>query len=111
MRKDGTWSLIDAWEWMEESAQVADASVRDTDSWVPAVEEELVAAARVSELSQWHPFMNHNHLRFSDGEPPWMPGGRDDVKSLPGSISFDTRAGWHTCLPGVERGHVRDSEP
>ncbi|MFF8028716.1 hypothetical protein ACFZDJ_48180 [Streptomyces sp. NPDC007896] len=55
---------------------------------MPPVEEELALAARASALSQWHPTTSHNYLRFSDGPPPWVPGGRDDARYLPGCISL-----------------------
>ncbi|MFE2970640.1 hypothetical protein ACFXKC_44905 [Streptomyces sp. NPDC059340] len=86
---DGTqWSLDDDWDWQMQCARAHDASLRGMDSWVPPVEEELVLAARASALSQWHPTTSHNYLRFSDGPPPWVPGGRDDARYLPGCISF-----------------------
>ncbi|MGD1221410.1 hypothetical protein AB9Q10_23615 [Streptomyces krungchingensis] len=90
MGENTPWSLADAWDWTEECARTADASVRGTDSWVPPVEEELVLAARASALSQWYPFPSHNCLRFVDGPAFWMPGGQDDVSELAGCISFDT---------------------
>ncbi|MFF7470574.1 hypothetical protein [Streptomyces sp. NPDC008092] len=86
---EGTrWSLDDDWDWQLQCARAHDASLRDTDSWVPPVEEELVLAARASALSRWYPSTSHNYLRFLDGPAPWVPGGRDDVRYLPGSISF-----------------------
>ncbi|MFD9222311.1 hypothetical protein ACFWDI_20390 [Streptomyces sp. NPDC060064] len=88
MGEDSPWSLNDAWDWMVECARAADASVRDTESWVPPVEEELVVAARASALSRWYPFTSHNYLRFMDRPPFWLPGGGDSA-DLPGCISFD----------------------
>ncbi|MEV5877377.1 hypothetical protein AB0L75_24750 [Streptomyces sp. NPDC052101] len=82
------WSLDDDWDWQIQCARTHDALLRDTDSWVPPVEEELVLAARATALSQWYPSTSHNYLRFSDGPPPWVPGGRDDVRYVPGCISF-----------------------
>ncbi|MEW2253352.1 hypothetical protein AB0907_39325 [Streptomyces sp. NPDC006975] len=83
------WSLEDDWEWQVQCARANDAWVRSTAaSWVPPVEEELVLAARATALSQWYPSTSHNYFRFSDGPPPWAPSGRDDVRYLPGCISF-----------------------
>ncbi|MET8978057.1 hypothetical protein ABZX85_20830 [Streptomyces sp. NPDC004539] len=90
MEMNGPWSLTVAWDWVEEVARYADASVRGTDSWVPPVEEELVLAARASALSQWYPFTSHNYLRFVDRPTFWMPGAQDNANELAGSISFGT---------------------
>jgi hypothetical protein len=89
METNSPWSLAVAWDWMEECARSADASVRGADSWVPPVVEELVLVARASALSQWYPFTSHNYLRFEDSPAFWVPGA-NDVHELAGSISFDT---------------------
>jgi hypothetical protein len=89
METNAPLSPADAWDWMEECARSADATVRGTDSWVPPVAEELVLAARASALSQWYPFTSHNHLRFVDSPAFWMPA-QNKVHELAGSISFDT---------------------
>ncbi len=88
MAEDARWSLDDDWDWQMRCARAHDALLRGTDSWVPPVEEELVLAARASALSRWYPSTSHNYLRFLDGPAPWLPGGRDDVRYLPGCISF-----------------------
>ncbi|MFF4896191.1 hypothetical protein [Streptomyces sp. NPDC001068] len=89
METNTPWSPADAWDWTEECARYADASARGTGSWVPAVAEELVLAARASASSRWYPFTSHNFLRFVDGPTFWM-SGTQDVAELEGSISFDT---------------------
>ncbi|MFD4504833.1 hypothetical protein [Streptomyces sp. NPDC058457] len=88
MEEGAPWSLDDDWDWRMQCARANDAGVRGTDSWVPPVEEELVLAARASALGRWYPSTSHNYLRFSDGPGPWVPGGSNDARYLPGCISF-----------------------
>ena len=56
MEMNAPWSPAAAWDWMEECARSADATVRGAGSWVSPGAEELVLAARASALSQWYPF-------------------------------------------------------
>ncbi|MFJ9871337.1 hypothetical protein [Streptomyces sp. NPDC101165] len=100
------WSLDDDWDWQMQCARAHDALLRDTDSWVPPVEEELVLAARMSALSQWYPSTSHNCLRFLDGPAPWVPGGRDDVRYLPGCISFAKEGADRSAVFRVWSGHL-----
>ncbi|MEV3857184.1 hypothetical protein AB0J38_22990 [Streptomyces sp. NPDC050095] len=85
-----TADLDGLWDWMVEAARAADLSVLGAPSWVPPVEESLVRAARSTHLHRLRPFMSHTSLCFVDGPFPWDPGGRPDVKVLPGAVSFDS---------------------
>ena len=62
--------------------------VRSHESWVPPVEEELVVAARASELSRWYPFTSHNYLRFA-ADPDFWVSAEAAAGILPGAISFE----------------------
>ncbi|MEU1179942.1 hypothetical protein ABZ464_20250 [Streptomyces sp. NPDC005820] len=89
MTQGGTWSLDEAWASARVDARTLDSSVRGTDSWIAPVAGELLrAVARESALRRWYPSFSHNSLRLAEGPPPWMPGGRDDVRDVPGFVSF-----------------------
>lgn len=90
MTGDGAWSLDEARASTREDARALDASVRGTDSWIPPVAEDLLSAVEKSVLRRWYPSFSHNCLRFAQGPPPWMPGGRDEAQDVPAFVSFAT---------------------